>query len=162
MRIVYPVTGFRAHGAPVVCVQLLADDDVRGLRDHDDRSDAVHVLADGDTDRAAGGHAGPKRPVSAHQGARGQSLDDPRETAAALDPPATGQRRGRVSVRRAVDRVPGRRVREQGPREVHHAGVHGRHGAGRGPGSRRVQPVRQLVCGRGPPVSPRVTKRARE
>lgn len=142
----------------VVYVQLLADDDVHGLCDHDDRSDAVHVLADGDTGRAAGGHAGPRRTVSEHQGPGGQPLDDPRATAAALDPPATGDRRGSVSVRRAVDRVPGWRVCEQGPREVHHAVVHGRHGAGRGPGPRRVQPVRQLDCRYVPPVPPGVTK----
>lgn len=97
--------------------------------------------------------------MSKHQDPSRQSLDDSRETTAALDPPATGDRCGSISLWSVVDRVPGRRVCEQGPREMHHAGVHGCHGGSRGSVSLRIQPVRQLDCRYVSPVPPRVTKR---
>lgn len=140
---------------------LLAVDDVFGVLVLVHGPVALHVLDDGDDDRAVGAEAGrPEPTVSERGGQRGRQLHGGvRQAASGLDAGSAGRRHVRVLFRHAAVRVPGRRVLQQEPRENHHPVLDGRHGRHHGPDAVRVRALGQLEVRHVSQIRTRVRRR---
>lgn len=137
---------------------LLGVDDVLGVLVPVYGPVALHVLDDGDDDRAIGAQAGQPEPtVSERGGQRGRQLHGGvRQAAAGLDAGSAGRRHVRVLFRHAAVRVPGRRVLQQEPREIHRPVFNGSYGHHDGADAIRVTALRQLEIRHVPQIRTRV------